>query len=471
MAESEDWRRQRAIQLGLEPSDGSTQSEPAHLTGIAGSRSRSSGAEIGGIGDGVYRMRQPYTGIQAVPEVVQHSDPSRHYEIRHPIRPPKAEPAADAATVAPQSRISTALAQIRRKRTWPYFAGAGLIAATAAGWFVEQQIGSARPERASAAITPARRSIAPAATIPAAQWVGSPDHSSSLRAASAINELPSCTEPALVDELRGVVTEQLRRSGLLRTGLKAPVEIAKTRVRIAEAGSSLTVCTAALRFRRPARKLASFDLDYAVRRLSGSPAQVVPLGLEHIVERIQTDDLTDQTRLALNGAGAVVARAPVAVAAASSASRQNFPAPSKIVVSKVTVTVPVVAPSERRVFATAAAPVAPPLDLLVRVPKVVHGCEQPATESVAITCSSPLLLALNVQVTAALAALDRPGNTVELARIKRHADQHFDRCTTASCVSNAYHYWLGALDRIRRYEAEFGSAGLDGAGKGRVDAQ
>lgn len=463
MAESEDWRRQRALQLGLEPLyTVSTQSPPARPGRVAASQLQAPGDETGISNDGVYRMRPPNLGDAAIPEIIISTGPFG--PLTTEIDPPaKRKPAHD-FWQAPKHRASGTAIPIRRKRRpWPFLAGVALVAAIGSGWLAEQQTRS--PTTVSASATrAAARSIPPAATLSAIPSAGLLQHGTSLPADISPG-LPSCAAPVAIDQLGSLVTEQLRRSGLLRTSFKVAVDIAKPRIRIAEAGSALSVCTATLKLRPPAHKLASFDLDYVIRLPSGLAAQVVPLGLDRIVERIWTDDLNAKEALAKTGAGAAVASARMpdtTTVAARPASRFL----SRVVtVIQAKPAVPAVAPPERGGFVNTASPVARPFDLEEKLPGIVHGCERPVTVSMSITCSSPALLALDAEVTTSLSALDHPGNTVELARIKQHADRHFDRCTTTSCVASAYRFWLNALSKIRQYEANYGGSGPDHATK------
>ena len=452
MADGEDWRRQRALQLGLEPL---AVSPPARPSSVADSQLQAPGGETDVVTNGVCRMRLPSGGDSDVPEITQRIEPFKPRTTEIDL-PALVKPVRNFGNAGPH-REPRAEAQIKRKRrASPFLVGAGLVAATVGGWLAEQQT---RPSKSvSAPVTiAAAQSIRPAESVSAISATGSVQPDSSFPV-DAVPELPSCAATAIINQLRSMATEQLRRSGLLRTSSEFAVDIAKPHIRIAAAGSALAVCTAALQLRRPDRTAANFDLDYAIRLPSGLPAQVVPLGLDRIVDRIQPDDLNAQVALVKNHPVVVTASTPD-TAAATTSRPVSPPSSTAVAVTEAVSPVPVAAPPERGGVSTTAIPTADSFDMQAKVPKTVLGCEQPATVSVAITCRSPALLAFNAEVAASLSALDHSGNTVELARIKQHAEQHFNRCTTPACVASVYHYWLNALRKIRLYEAKYSGSG------------
>ncbi|QXQ07673.1 hypothetical protein KX816_06570 [Sphingosinicellaceae bacterium] len=445
MADSEDWRRQRAVELGLEPYSNFAKGQPAASNTHLGSPVPSSAGteqERPGVGEGVVAMRLP------PPEraLVVASETPRELSLR-PIQPVYAVPAAPLRKVTDNRerarrdtpKMSSVRTQAGRGVSL-YFAGAVLAAAAAGGaWFALQQTPPPAPQT-WVRTAQAEPSVALAALPPAA--VPGPDPQRVLPALAAV----TCDEPEIVAGLRAAASDQLRRSSFA-TGNNPPVIVAgvsSARPKVADTGGGLTVCTAALSLRRASGKAATFDVDYAVRAVAGSRPQVVPLGFNHLVDSV--------------AAAAPVEPASAAPRLAALPDVTKKPSRESTTRSRIVVVAKPILVSTGPLANTAPTgfglPGASTLSLATGeataqpVVKVPRGCDQPATLSVSITCRNASLLALNAQIAATIAALDQPNNERILARIRNRADLRFDRCQSVPCVGRAYRYWLNELASV-----------------------
>lgn len=449
MTDSEDWRRQRAVELGLEPYINSTRRQASSLSERLVSSAQCSittGGDGNAIGDSVVAMRLPPPDSAVVKDFAKRSElPVRPVAEAYNVPPAHQRTATDDRVEA-QGETSNITDVVPRpgRGVSVYLAGAILAAAAAGGArFALSQTRPSPSPQAPLRVAKSEPAVSFAALPPVA--VTARDGQPVLPAVVAV----PCDEPEIVAGLRTAATDQLRRSslGVRKYPPVTVADVSRARSKVADTGGGLTVCTAALTLRRDSGKGATFDVDYAVQMVAGSRPRVVPLGFNHLVDSV----------------GAVAPIDPEVagpkLAALPPTATTNKPSRDTAVRSRIVVVAKPISLSTGPLANTAPTSIALPsvtgLSLATRGPdawpevvKVPRGCDRPATLSVSITCRNASLLALNAEITTAIAALDQPGNERILARIKRRADMRFDRCQSVSCVGNAYRYWLDELASV-----------------------
>lgn len=449
MTDTENWRRQRAIELGLESCMNSTQQQASSLADhIVFSAQYSITADRGGkdIGDSVVAMRSPSPDRSAFVDI----DKPRELSVQlspQPFSLPQArqQTAADERVGAQRDPLNMAGVVPRPGRgVSVYLAGAILaVAAVGGARFARPQIHLIPSPAAPLQAIKYEPAVTLAALPPVA--VAAADAQPVLPAVAAV----ACDEPEIVAGLRTAATDQLRKSSLnaRKYPLVTVAGVTSARSKVADTGGGLTVCTAALSLRRATGKTATFDVDYAIQTVAGSRPRVVPLGFNQLADSVAASapiDLED---------------AAPKRAALRPSETANKPSRDTAVRSRIVVVAKPVLVSKGPLANTAPTSVGLPsitgLSLATResdarpeVVKMSRGCGQPATLSLSITCRNASLLALNAEITSAIVALDKPDNARILARIKRRADVRFDQCETVTCVGNAYRYWRNALARV-----------------------
>ena len=357
----------------------------------------------------------------------------------------------------------------RNGRILPYAAGAAVAMLAAGGaWLMTPRDASRVPP------PPARAGAAPpgnAASVTAVPPVPVAVPERNIQVALPVPGPETCADPEVASRLRAALAKALPRPDPKARDKAATIAmIGKGRVKLADPAGALTICTAGLVMRR-AGKSSVVDVDYAVEAAAGGVARVVPIGFDNSLKRLDASD-PGQTNEPAKPARSGSVAPPV--------SRADAAAPSSRKAAEVTdnsagnrLSTPATADTR---FGSAPRDAALPMTSGSRAPfagtalvetddaspataRKPAGCEQPPTLSVSITCGSRTLLALNARVTASVAALATPRNAARLALVKRHADRHFDRCTTASCVGQAYRYWFAELAKIDRDGANAESGG------------
>lgn len=466
MAESEDWRVRRAAELGLEFYH--QVERPLHTLGNRADRlPRSAGADPSFQSSG-----EDADSMHSKPADIKPTTGDRKAEAQGPSRSAdtsnRAGLTGNAPTVGPRHvpRSSTRVHSLRGRndsRALPIALITGLATLSAFGiWFLKDHT-----RLVDYPLLPLRvSSMGPAKTIrPLPVTLATAMSDRRMKTSPLPPLLVSCDASEVAGQLRAAVTSHLRKPNLTNRHTKAGtiVWLSRGHVKAADPAGALTICTAGLVW-RSAGETSLVDIDYAVETQANGVARVVPIsfnyavkGLEANVRGVQKPDTA--TVPAPGGVARATisrARAPSGVAAGRS---RDVVIVSRALPAVITGSLPGLATPSIGLpqISDPRALVGDAVDTLPRFAKKPRGCENPATLSVSITCTSRTLLALNAQVTGLVSTITDPRSERKLVMAKRRADQQFDRCATASCVAKAYSYWFEELAKIKADSAEPGS--------------